>query len=197
MTGSFARGTSAQLDRFAPSRPSAPRICQARSRVDGGEPPIRRQPSVGRKVCTKPFPRGVPKGHRLHRKKSPARMPFRAADLSGSAAGGRRRAAYSPPTFGWQKGLCQTFPTRCPEGPPLSPQEKPCAFAQGFSCGGSGWIRTTEGIASRFTVCPLWPLGNAPIFKMISAAMPPPNITGAGERSRTINLLITNQLLCH
>ena len=27
--------------------------------------------------------------------------------------------------------------------------------------------------------------------------MPPPNITGAGERSRTINLLITNQLLCH
>ncbi len=30
--------------------------------------------------------------------------------------------------------------------------------------GGSGWIRTTEGVASRFTVCPLWPLGNAPIF---------------------------------
>ena len=66
-----------------------------------------------------------------------------------------------------------------------------------FCFGGSGWIRTTEGIASRFTVCPLWPLGNAPIFKMISAAVPPPNITGAGERSRTINLLITNQLLCH
>ena len=30
--------------------------------------------------------------------------------------------------------------------------------------GGRRWIRTTEGIASRFTVCPLWPLGNTPIF---------------------------------
>ena len=29
--------------------------------------------------------------------------------------------------------------------------------------GGGWWIRTTEGIASRFTVCPLWPLGNTPI----------------------------------
>ena len=30
--------------------------------------------------------------------------------------------------------------------------------------GGSGWIRTTVGTANRFTVCPLWPLGNTPIF---------------------------------
>ena len=29
--------------------------------------------------------------------------------------------------------------------------------------GGGRWIRTIEGIASRFTVCPLWPLGNSPI----------------------------------
>ena len=29
--------------------------------------------------------------------------------------------------------------------------------------GGGGWIRTTVGIASRFTVCPLWPLGNTPV----------------------------------
>ena len=33
----------------------------------------------------------------------------------------------------------------------------------GFRTGGGGWIRTTVGIASRFTVCPLWPLGNTPI----------------------------------
>ena len=26
--------------------------------------------------------------------------------------------------------------------------------------GGEGRIRTSEGIANRFTVCPLWPLGN-------------------------------------
>ena len=31
--------------------------------------------------------------------------------------------------------------------------------------GGSGWIRTTEVTDNRFTVCPLWPLGNAPNYK--------------------------------
>ena len=29
---------------------------------------------------------------------------------------------------------------------------------------GQRWIRTTEAICSRFTVCPLWPLGNPPIM---------------------------------
>ena len=33
--------------------------------------------------------------------------------------------------------------------------------------GGSGWIRTTEARRSRFTVCPLWPLGNTPIFDCV------------------------------
>ena len=54
-----------------------------------------------------------------------------------------------------------------------------------FLYGGGSWIRTSEVSDNRFTVCPLWPLGNSPIEY------------GAGERSRTINLLITNQLLCH
>ena len=43
-------------------------------------------------------------------------------------------------------------------------------------------IRTFESWANRFTVCPLWPLGNPPIK--------------ADERTRTVNLLITSQLLC-
>ncbi len=30
--------------------------------------------------------------------------------------------------------------------------------------GGRGWIRTTEALSSRFTVCPHWPLGNTPLF---------------------------------
>ena len=47
--------------------------------------------------------------------------------------------------------------------------------------GGEGWIRTTEVTDNRFTVCSLWPLGNLSI--------------GAGDRNRTNNLLITNQLL--
>ena len=50
--------------------------------------------------------------------------------------------------------------------------------------GGGWWIRTTEGVASRFTVCPLWPLGKSPMYEI-----------GAGGRIRTPDLLITNQLL--
>ena len=30
--------------------------------------------------------------------------------------------------------------------------------------GGQGWIRTTEVVDGRFTVCSLWPLGNLPIL---------------------------------
>ena len=37
--------------------------------------------------------------------------------------------------------------------------------------GGGGWIRTTVGIASRFTVCPLWPLGNTPVFASLSVEL--------------------------
>jgi hypothetical protein len=58
---------------------------------------------------------------------------------------------------------------------------------RGFFVGGKRWIRTTEVTDNRFTVCSLWPLGNLP---------KPVYCGGAGERSRTINLLITNQLLC-
>ena len=53
-----------------------------------------------------------------------------------------------------------------------------------FLFGGRWWIRTTEGVASRFTVCPLWPLGKSPMYEI-----------GAGGRIRTPDLLITNQLL--
>ena len=53
-----------------------------------------------------------------------------------------------------------------------------------FFFGGGWWIRTTESDANRFTVCPLWPLGKS-------------SVIGADDRSRTYNLLITSQLLCH
>ena len=33
--------------------------------------------------------------------------------------------------------------------------------------GGGGRIRTIEAIRSRFTVCPLWPLGNSPIWSLL------------------------------
>ncbi len=34
------------------------------------------------------------------------------------------------------------------------------------NCGGGGRIRTIEAKRSRFTVCPLWPLGNSPILSL-------------------------------
>ena len=46
--------------------------------------------------------------------------------------------------------------------PPDGKKRLPDATASG-SPGGGWWIRTTEGVASRFTVCPLWPLGKSPI----------------------------------
>ena len=66
-------------------------------------------------------------------------------------------------------------------------------LSQVLFSGGSGWIRTTEVSDNRFTVCPLWPLGKSPIWSPLFAA----DFFGAGDRSRTNNLLITNQLLCH
>ncbi len=72
--------------------------------------------------------------------------------------------------------------------------------------GGSGWIRTTEAKRNRFTVCPLWPLGNASTYEVLVAKNVPAEISsqfispyktenGAGGRTRTPDLLITNQLL--
>ena len=58
----------------------------------------------------------------------------------------------------------------------------PLSYTRIFYFGGGWWIRTTESTANRFTVCPLWPLGKSSMF-------------GAGNRTRTYNLLITSQLL--
>ena len=55
--------------------------------------------------------------------------------------------------------------------------------------GGRRWIRTTEVTDNRFTVCPLWPLGNSPYLIELLVK------NGAGGRIRTPDLLITNQLL--
>ena len=55
--------------------------------------------------------------------------------------------------------------------------------------GGQGWIRPIEVCDGRFTVCSLWPLGNPSTNRQY-------DIVGAGDGTRTRNLLITNQLLC-
>ena len=51
----------------------------------------------------------------------------------------------------------------------LVPQDfKSCASASSATPAWNGWrwIRTTEAICSRFTVCPLWPLGNPSIYRV-------------------------------
>ena len=40
--------------------------------------------------------------------------------------------------------------------------------------GGGRWIRTTEVSDNRFTVCPLWPLGNSPINMELVKGVEPP-----------------------
>ena len=47
--------------------------------------------------------------------------------------------------------------------PSQKPQNKTTAAKRWFCFGGRRWIRTTEVTDNRFTVCPLWPLGNSPI----------------------------------
>ena len=56
----------------------------------------------------------------------------------------------------------------------LPHQTKNQTFRSGLF-GGGGRIRTIEAIRSRFTVCPLWPLGNSPIFDYC--------LNGAGRRT--------------
>ena len=51
---------------------------------------------------------------------------------------------------------------------------------------GEGGFGPPKLKSNRFTVCPLWPLGNSPILNWFG---------GAGGRTRTPDLLITNQLL--
>ena len=43
----------------------------------------------------------------------------------------------------------------------LAPNKK-ALLCSAFLFGGGSWIRTSEVSDNRFTVCPLWPLGNSP-----------------------------------
>ena len=60
--------------------------------------------------------------------------------------------------------------------------KKPCRKScKAIFTGGRGWIRTTEVSDNRFTVCPLWPLGN-------------PSKYGT-YRARTYDPLLVRQML--
>ena len=59
----------------------------------------------------------------------------------------------------------ERYPDRyCERYPDQRAQEKPGCKRIRVFFGGRGWLRTTEALSSRFTVCPHWPLGNTPLF---------------------------------
>ena len=81
-----------------------------------------------------------------------------------AAAGGQRLCLWTPPPLKrWTKLSDALRAAR-------KKKKKDRRLAVLFS-GGGGWIRTTVGIASRFTVCPLWPLGNTPVFASLSVEL--------------------------
>ncbi len=130
----------------------------------------------------------------LPRRGRPARAGRRAAE---DCRGPRR----NEPAATWRKRMDPLFcgkntsrktchrPVRW-DGPfgPILKMETERPLRRHSVSGGGGWIRTIEGKASRFTVCPLWPLGYSSIFSWAEEG-------GAGGRIRTPDLLITNQLL--
>ena len=67
---------------------------------------------------------------------------------------------------------CDVFASLCsaqsPSNPPSFFHEKTEYVIRTLFFGGRRWIRTTEAKRNRFTVCPLWPLGNSPICKAAS-----------------------------
>ena len=68
----------------------------------------------------------------------------------------------------------------------------PHSCERGVLFGGSGWIRTTEVSDNRFTVCPLWPLGNAPIWSWWSESNQQP----ADYKSASLPLSHNSILRC-
>ena len=74
--------------------------------------------------------------------------------------------------------------------------------------GGGGRIRTIEANRNRFTVCPLWPLGNSPIWSFMSESNQQPadyksaalplsqwSVFGGNNRDRTCDPLLVRQML--
>ena len=53
--------------------------------------------------------------------------------------------------------------------------------------GGRGWIRTTEALSSRFTVCPHWPLGNTPLFCLADQLVLPDDLFILPQALRFVN----------
>ncbi len=75
-----------------------------------------------------------------------------------------RRLLNLPPSAKRQKsGKIQRDASICGYCAHLILGKKNPAPIRAGTFGGGEWIRTTEVVDNRFTVCPLWPLGNSPM----------------------------------
>ena len=137
-------------------------------------------------------------------------QPFPFISACGSRCGSRRKTVNPSRTSTKSKPeIYPQYPFYMQNQGKVSSQDNLCKhnkspayFMQDFVNGGGEWIRTTEVVDNRFTVCPLWPLGNSPInYEVLYKACPAflsgrTAQFGAGERTRTPDLLITNSVKC-
>ena len=146
---------------------------QSRSLALWGEEPQQNERAVALKAG-KQKNRHSPKGrHPASPSDCPGSFPA-AWRTTGSVArpSGRRRlcAVNSQPQSGGELRRRNSLPPsiKITEGWRRSrtagTQTESECFRIRFRFGGGGWIRTIEGKASRFTVCPLWPLGYSSVF---------------------------------
>ena len=78
----------------------------------------------------------------------------------------KQSVGFKPPFFkGWLKP--------CPQSQPLVPKIQPSVVNdEGLYLVGEDGFGPSKLNSNRFTVCPLWPLGNSPIFFCLFTAIP-------------------------
>ena len=83
--------------------------------------------------------------------------------------------------------LCPFCPkTAAPAQPRICKKRPGPSHGPGLT-GGRGWIRTTEALSSRFTVCPHWPLGNTPSFCLADQLVLPDDLFILPQALRFVN----------
>ena len=135
---------------------------------------------------------------RMHESKSCALPTWLIPNISGERTGIRtpdtrlRRALLYPAELCThiftQSGADEGSRTPTPKAlDPKSSASANSATSAYFFLGGGWWIRTTESTANRFTVCPLWPLGNPSIPALTSTIY----LTTRGLKNQAVFLLIS------
>ena len=104
---------------------------------------------------------------RMHESKSCALPTWLIPSIYGERTGIRtpdtrlRRALLYPAELWSRDNQMERVKGIEPSQPAWKAGTLPLSYTRILYFGGGWWIRTTESIANRFTVCPLWPLGKS------------------------------------